>query len=178
MSSEELKDCPYCKEEIRAEAIKCKHCGSDLTSPVGSTNNESFGYLLLIIPCIATALIWLWVANMNMLQDPGTTLNVIGGLTLFITAVMVALEAQKLGFGQKKAVTGKVSETGPIGYFLGMVLLWIVVYPLYLYQRSKKGRKNLVVGGILIALLFAVSWYMLATAIDARLNEIRGIFNR
>jgi hypothetical protein len=178
MSSEELKDCPFCKEEIRAEAIKCKHCGSDLTVPVGAASNDSFGYALLLTPAIATALIWLWVANMNMLQDPGSTLTVIGIATIIATATMAAVEAQKLGFGQKKAVTGKVSETGPIGYFLGMVLLWIVVYPLYLYQRSKKGKKNLVVGGILIAIIFAGSWYMLGTAINSRINEIRGILSR
>lgn len=33
------KLCPFCAEEIKAEAIKCKHCGSDL--PIEDVNIES-----------------------------------------------------------------------------------------------------------------------------------------
>ena len=41
-----MKKCPYCAEEIKAEAILCKHCGSSLDSADTSDERSRLGQWL------------------------------------------------------------------------------------------------------------------------------------
>lgn len=53
-----VKSCPYCAEEIAAEAIKCKHCGSMLAGPASETV-PVFDYppTVLTVPIVISA-VW------------------------------------------------------------------------------------------------------------------------
>lgn len=39
----DYKQCPYCAEDIKGEALKCKHCGSDISgiNTIDSTKDKS-----------------------------------------------------------------------------------------------------------------------------------------
>jgi hypothetical protein len=179
-TAEATKKCPFCSETILADAIKCKHCQTDLrTAPVGgspaakASGGEMIGVVMLVLPLASTFLIWFWVAQMNLLQGPGSSLALLGCGTILATAILAAVEGSRVGAGTPTDRDKKGRKrSGPVTWFVMLVFLWVLGFPMWLYQRSRYGLKNLVVGGVLVAIIFAGSWAMMGNAIQEKQTEI------
>lgn len=65
------------------------------------TPDETLGAIMLIIPVITTLLIWFWVGEMNLLQNPRSSLNMLIVLTVVSTGILAYIEAEKLGIGSE-----------------------------------------------------------------------------
>lgn len=171
----DTRACPYCGETIRAVAIKCKHCGSDLAPnaspeatpsspgrvPPEARRSPDLGLFLLGVPSLAVVLIWVWVGNMNLLQSPEMALTGIGIGTLLITAVLATVEAAGAGMKRNR----QEGTYGPTAWFFLILLLWVVCYPAYLFKRRHYGFANLLVPGLIIGAVYLGSWMMMDVAI-------------
>jgi hypothetical protein len=151
-------ECPFCKEDIKEGAIKCKHCGSDLRDNHIQQNNcynkASVFYeaLLLGIPLITTLLIWALASNRGY-STSGPRLMLLLVVTLFGTALVASLEASQIGMKSSKKW-----GFNPSGWFFRIALIWFYGYPAYLHERYNYGRTNYKGVGIFIVILFLGSF--------------------
>ena len=136
--------------------------------------SELLGILLLLIPPISTFLIFFWVGNMILIQGPGSTLMGLVCATVLGTAVLAAVEASQIGMGSATDIDKRGKRrSGPVAWFFVMTLLWLLGYPMYLFWRSRYGRKNLVVGGVLVTLLFTGTAALVGAAWEKKQQEIQ-----
>jgi len=178
------KACPKCGETILAVAVLCKHCGSDLTADsrpqaVADSGPDTLGWILLAAPFVATMLVWFWVGRMNLFQSPASALGLIMVGTVVGTALLAAVDAGQLGMGTERDLTpkGKRRE-GPALWFFSLALLWIIAYPMYLHRRRLYGKKSMVAGGVVVALVLAVSAVAMSAAIGAKAAEVRRLLGQ
>ena len=88
------KKCPYCAEEIQEEAIKCKHCGSWLEAPSGSTassypaNQDAASRWRLFRPTQERMITGVCAGIAYYLGLDPTVVRLVFALTTFFTAIL------------------------------------------------------------------------------------------
>jgi len=101
------------------------------------------GYLLVGLPVLGGLL----AAFMNWVPSPtGSLITTVA--VIAATAILVGMDAKSRGFGGVDE-NGK-RQTGPLGWGLGTLLLWIIVYPWYMVKRRQMMSWGLVAAAIFL----------------------------
>jgi DNA-directed RNA polymerase subunit RPC12/RpoP len=111
------------------------------------THFESLAVTALLLPVIVQCVLLL--GNLDSI----TANLALGCCGLFITAILLTIDAYCLGAVD---LQGR-HRGGIVGLFLGLVLLWVVFYPLAFFRRRHFGRPNLGPLAILVAAIFVVA---------------------
>jgi hypothetical protein len=123
------KRCPFCAEDIQKDAIRCKHCKSDLTSSPRPTTRLPFVPIAGAAPT-SGVLFFLMAFVLFILS---LVLGPFGPLLLvFCTAIWAGVDASTHKLAEYQNGLG-----GPAGAFFGSLLFWILVFPWYLAIRSR-----------------------------------------
>lgn len=101
-----VQECPFCREEIKTGAIKCKHCGSaivDVSRMAQASTAKKNGTLWLPIPALVIGIIFC----LALFDDSyWTTDELLGALVFSVFGLVlsvVGLNVQEVGRGMSIA---------------------------------------------------------------------------
>ncbi len=156
--SESMTRCMFCGKDVHKSETTCPKCGNIINkkkfnSVSGESRNPNpvmtLGLAIIAIPVFAIG---------GLLLQPVIFHRTIIIAVIISTATLAATEAHN-----NADVDIAKRKQNYIAFFIGILLLWMVGYPYYLFYRKNYGLKNLGVIGILLTVLFITAIYLPST---------------
>jgi hypothetical protein len=104
--------CPYCKEEIRPAAVKCKHCGSTLEE---KSNKGNIGFAIASLILGIISLFALMDDTSGWDQDTINGLFLFSGLGLIFGIITVSQKYDGKGMGIAGIIMSVIGLLGWVG---------------------------------------------------------------
>jgi predicted PurR-regulated permease PerM len=133
-------------------------------------NDTLLTSLTLLVPLIGSIIMGLIILNMNLLQGPLKTLNIIYFTTMIFNIVLILFDFEKM--------EEKEEIKNPVLYILGLILFYPISPIFYFYKKSKLGYKNhTLMSGLLSALLLITYLILNITISEAKQDALRKLNN-
>jgi hypothetical protein len=132
-------ECPLCGRSIRPSQMRCA-CGNvlrELKPQAAAARNSGptieYGAIALWVPVGAVILMLFFVLFANPAHYPGTRLFKIVSITFLLSALLAALESERLKDRAWNMPETPFSGLTPASWFIAMLFGWPVTFPAFFY---------------------------------------------
>jgi hypothetical protein len=155
------------------------------SNPIGQasprrSSDESLGLIAALLPLFGAFVMYNWIGQMNLLQNPMASLNMTGCVTVAAVSMLIGVEASRLGIGSSEDLDsrGNRRRNGPVSWALFTLVVFVLGFPAYMAVRARYGLRNYLVLAVLSTVVFGGCWLVLGQAIDQRSQEVRNDLSR
>ena len=130
-------------------------------------NLNAFGLIAAAFPLVTAFYLFGKISNMSLIQGPLSEMVTINYAATLIMAILVGIDAARLGVGLNKSKG--VCEPATWGVLV--MFFSLIALPWYLYHRKKYGAKSYFLLGLVSCLLWIATGLFLLYSVSVALGE-------